>query len=468
MLGLLAASVALGALPSTAALQEQDATSAPVPFSLAELKTRTFRFFWECADAELGQVPDRVPSRPFSSIAATGFGLTASFVGVENEWVSRSDAAARVLLTLDALWSMPQGDAPQGVSGHRGFYYHFLTLDEGRRHGTVELSTIDTALLMAGVLAAGAYFDGDDPAEARIRALSESLYRRVEWDWALRDDGLVSMGWRPESGFLEARWTGYSEAMILLVLALGSPTHPIPAESWDRWCETYEWLDFHAPHVNFEPLFGHQYSHVFIDFRGIRDAYMRARSSDYFENSRVATLANRDHAIRNPRGFVGYGALQWGLTACDGPPYGTSAEHDGRTLDFLGYAARGASGQRVVDDGTLAPTAVGGSLPFLPDECLATLESLWTRYHEDLVGEYGFRDAFNLTVPGGWFDPEYLGIDQGPILLMAENHESGLVWDVMKRCPHAVRGLTRAGFRGGWIDGAHVASERGKDPAGGR
>ncbi|QDV05333.1 hypothetical protein Poly30_08300 [Planctomycetes bacterium Poly30] len=421
-------------------------------FTLAELKERTFDFFWDCAHPDTGQIPDRFPSKPFSSIAATGFGLSAYLVGIENGHVERTAAASRVLMTLDALWSYPQGDATTGVAGYRGFYYHFLTMGEGDRFKKVELSTIDTALLMTGVLAVGSYFDQDDLTECHIRTRARELYERVEWDWAMQADGLMSMGWLPEKGFIPARWEGYSEAMVLLILAMGSPTHPISDESWACWCKNYRWLDFYEPHLNFESLFGHQYSHMFIDFRGIQDEFMRERSSDYFENSRIATLANRDHAIRNPGGFVGYGEWQWGLTASDGPPYGTSTRLAGKKVEFKGYAARGASGLRIVDDGTLSPSAVAGSLPFLPELCESTLEHLWVEHHESLVGQYGFKDAFNLTVPGGWFDPEYLGIDQGLILLMAENRDSELLWSVMKRSDPIVHGLLRAGFSGGWLE----------------
>lgn len=421
-------------------------------FSVEEMKSRTFQFFWETADSVYYQIPDRYPSQPFSSIAATGFGLTACLVGIENGYVDREAASKRVEATLQALWEMPQHENAEVVSGYKGFYYHFLTIDKAERFKDVELSTIDTGLLMAGVLSVQSYFDGNNETETSIRALADQLYRRVEWDWAMQEDGFMSMGWRPERGFIEAKWSGYNEAMVLLIMAMGSPTHQIADSSWRKWCETYEWMDFYEPHLNFAPLFGHQYSHMYIDFRGIQDAYTKGKNTDYFQNSRIATLANQDYAIRNPNGFDGYSNRQWGLTACDGPGHGTSAMVNGQEVNFTGYMARGVSGQDLRDDGTLSPTAVGGSIPFLPDTCILTLEHLWNTYYDSLVGEYGFKDAFNLSYPGEWYDNEYLGIDQGPILIMAENHESELVWNLMKKNPYIIEGLRKAGFTGGWLE----------------
>ncbi|HUO85765.1 MAG TPA: glucoamylase family protein [Thermoanaerobaculia bacterium] len=435
---------------------------------LDDLQRRTFEFFWETAEPVNGLVPDRWPSSPFSSIAAVGFGLTAYPVGVERGWVSRQEARDRSLATLQFFAGAPRGPEPAGVSGDRGFYYHFLDLDTGLRHGTNELSTIDTALLMAGVLFAQSYFDRDDPAEAEIRALAETLYRRVEWPYFDRDDRGITMAWRPEPdrGFGPGRWRGYDESMILHVLALGSPTHPLGPEVWERYTSTYRWGDFYGQeHLQFAPLFGHQYSHVWIDLRGIQDAFMGAKGVDYFESSRRATLAQQAYAAANPGGWRGYGAEVWGLTACDGPIDATLVI-GGRERRFHTYWARGAALDDVRDDGTLAPTAAGGSIAFAPEVVIPALRAMRDRYGDHLYRRYGFVDAFNPTldepvatragavVPGvGWFDDEYLGIDQGPIVLMIENHRSGLVWETMKKSPHVVRGLCRAGFRGGWLAG---------------
>lgn len=436
---------------------------------LDDVATRTFRWFWETTNPSNGLVPDRAPDPPFSSIAAIGFGLTAYGIGAERGYVTRNDAAERTLTTLRFLWGLPQGEGPTGVAGHRGFYFHFLDMERGLRFRTTELSTIDTALLMAGVLFAQAYFDEENEREAAIRAYADSLYQRVEWPWFQRGKApLITMGWRPErGGFGEAAYEGLNEAMILYILALGSPTYPIDTDVWNAWTSTYKWGSFYGyDHVPFSPLFGHQYSHVWIDYRGIQDPYMKQRGIDYFENSRRATLSQRAYAIDNPRGFKDYGENIWGLTACDGPA-GTSRVVDGDTIVFHRYWARGASLIRIDDDGTIAPTAAGGSVPFAPVEAIDALMTMKDRYGPLVYNNYGFVDAFNPTftfsdeqlefgtvdAAHGWFDGQQLGIDQGPILTMIENHRTGLVWDAMKRNPYVVRGLCRAGFSDGWLDG---------------
>jgi hypothetical protein len=273
------------------------------------------------------------------------------------------------------------------------------------------------------------------------------------------------MGWKPEEGFLVSDWRGYDEAMILYVLALGSPTHAVEPAAWDEWTRTYEWQTFYGQtHVNFAPLFGHQYSHVWVDFRGIRDGYMRAHGIDYFENSRRATLAQRAYAVDNPQRWAGYGPNEWGLTASDGPRDGETTL-DGLSRKFFTYSARGAAGNEIRDDGTIAPTATGGSVPFAPEIAIPALIAMREKYGDRLFTKYGFLDAFNATfprtgltpqtgtiVPGiAWFDSDYLGIDQGPIIAMVENYRSGLVWRVMRTNPYIKTGLQRAGFTGGWL-----------------
>jgi hypothetical protein len=435
------------------------------PF-LDTVQTRTFRWFWEVTDARTGLTPDRWPTRTFSSVAAIGFALSAYIVGAERGYVTRAASAERVLTTLRFLYRLPQDSATTGVAGYRGFFYHFLDFDRGHRFQRVELSTIDTSLLLAGTLSCQQYFDRSDATETAIRAYADSIYRRVDWRWARNRPPAVSMGWHPERGFLDAQWIGYNEAMLLYVLAFGSPTYPIESEAWTAWTSRYHWASFYGqPHVNFAPLFGHQYSHVWIDFRGIQDAYMRGRGIDYFENSRRATLSQRAYAVHNPNGWVGYGSDVWGLTAVDGPK-DTTVVWGGRQRQFFTYRARGAATNEIVDDGTLAPTAAGGSVPFAPEIAIPALKHMRRRYESDLFTQYGFLDSFNPTyqfagrvqhgrvVPGrGWFDGDYLGIDQGPILLMIENYRTGLLWDLMKRNPYFVRGLCRAGFMGGWLEG---------------
>ncbi len=434
---------------------------------LDDLQERTFRFFWDLANPQNGLVPDRWPTPSFSSIAAVGFALTAYPIGAERGWITREQARDRVLTTLDFFLAAPHGPAPRGMTGHKGFYYHFLDMQSGHRFETVELSTIDTTLLVAGALFCQSYFDRDEPGEAAVREKAEALYRRIEWTWIQPRAPLVSMGWVPENGFHTYDWRGLNEAMILYVLALGSPTHPIEPAAWEEWARTYRWETFYGQeHVNFAPLFGHQFSHVWIDFRGIRDAYMRGRGIDYFENSRRATLAQRAYAIANPGGFRAYGENVWGLTACDGPLDGELTIDD-RKIRFMTYAARGAAHGEIRDDGTVAPTAAASSLPFAPEVVLPALAEMHRRWGEHLFLEYGFLDSFNPTlargiktqhgrvVPGvGWFDGDYLGLDQGPIVAMIENHRSDLVWKTMRRNPHIVRGLRRAGFTGGWLEEA--------------
>ena len=433
---------------------------------LDTLQQRTFQWFWDTTDPRTGLTPDRWPARTFSSVAAIGFALTAYPIGAERGYVARSAAAERTLSTLRYLWQLPQGETATGVAGYKGFFYHFLDYDRGLRFEKVELSTIDTSLLLAGALFCQSYFTGAAPAEVSIRAYADSLYRRVEWTWPRNRAPAINMGWKPEEGMLPFDWRGYNEAMIVYLLALGSPTHAIEPAAWDEWTKTYHWRDFYGQqHVNFAPLFGHQYSHVWVDFRGIRDAHSRGRGIDYFENSRRATFAQRAYAIDNPFKWVGYGPNEWGLTASDGPRDGPITV-EGIPRVFFTYAARGAAWGEISDDGTIAPTAVGGSVPFAPEITIPTLIAMREKYGDRLFTKYGFLDAFNATfprtnltpqtgtvVPGvAWFDTDYLGIDQGPIIAMIENHRTGLIWRVMRTNPYVKTGLKRAGFTGGWLD----------------
>ncbi len=444
-----------------------DPTSPRVQAFLDTLEQRTFAFFWERTDPQTGLTPDRWPTPSFSSIAAVGFALTAYPVGVERGYIARADGAARTLATLRWFWQAPQGPGATGVTGYKGFFYHFLAMPGGARYQPVELSTIDTALLLGGVLFCREYFNGADTTETAIRATADSLYDRVDWRWAVHNAPLVSMGWTPENGWIPADWHGFNEAMLIYVLALGSPTHPIDSTAWAAWAATYQWGTYYGqPQIGFAPLFGHQYSHLWIDFRGIQDDFTRAHGLDYFENSRRATLAQRSYAIANPARWTGYDGDVWGLTACDGPVDATLTVN-GTPRQFFTYAARGASFNEVRDDGTIAPTAAGGSIPFAPEIAIPALVTMRERYGDALFGQYGFLDAFNpafqlagkatqgQVVPGkGWFDTDYLGIDEGPILGMLANYRSDLVWSYMRKSPYVIRGLRRAGFRGAWLDQA--------------
>ena len=455
------------AAPADTPVDAPVAAPVPLPPLFDDLERRTFDYFRETTNPRNGLVPDRFPTPSFASIAAVGFGLTAYGVGVENGWITRDEGIARTLATLRFFDTAPQGPAARGTSGHHGFFYHFLDMETGERFGTTELSTVDTTLLLGGVLFAQSYYDRDDPREAEIRTLAERIYGRVDWPSMQVRGELVSMGWHPESGHIAYDWVGYNEAMLVYLLALGSPTHPVASTAWDAWTRTYDeaWGEYRGrEHLGFAPLFGHQYSHVWVDFRGIRDAYMRGRGIDYFENSRRAALSQRDYAIANPMGWKGYGADVWGLTASDGPA-DVVREVDGVAREFKSYTARGAGARHAFDDGTIVPTAALGSLPCAPAAGVAAAAARRARYPH-AYGRYGFLDAFNPTfdfadvplkhgrlVPGaGWVDTDWLGIDQGPIVLMIANHRNGFVWDVMKRNPHLRRGLRRAGFEGGWLD----------------
>jgi len=436
-----------------------------------ELQKRTFDWFVHVTDRERGLTPDRWPTKSFSSVAAIGFALTCWPVGVERGWMTRDEARTRTLNTVRFFHDAPQGPEARGVTGHKGFFYHFLDMETGHRFGTTELSTVDTTLLMGGMLFAARWFDADHPEEAEIRRLTQAIYERIEWDWAVVRPNRISMGWHPETGFIPHDWNVYNEGMLVLLLAIGSPTHPVPAAVWEEWCSVYDrsWTDEHGPlHLHFAPMFGHQYSHMYVDFRGIQDPWLRATSQrlgrrfDYFVNSQLAVEAQRTHAVRNPGGWTGYDDQVWGLTACDGP--GDFRQTiAGRERKFFSYSARGP-GER--DDGTIAPTAALASFPFAPDAVTACLKAMKARYGQGIYTEFGFLDSFNPTLterpgrllhgrilPGiGWVDNDYLGIDQGPIVVMIENHRSDLVWSRMRGEPNLLRGLQRAGFTGGWMD----------------
>lgn len=464
LIGIAAGCGGSGGPPSEAA------APAAVPsfeLQLGDLEERTFRFFWDLANPVNGLVPDRHPTPSFSSIAAVGFGLTAYPIGVERGYITREQARERVLVTLRFFRDAPQGSQARGVTGHQGFFYHFLDMQSGLRFEEVELSTIDTTLLLGGVLFCQSYFDEDDPAEAEIRALAEEIYRRVNWRWAQARPPVISMGWHPESGFLEAEWYGYNEAMLLYVLALASPTYPVEPDVWTAWTSTYgeDWGTLYGQeHLTFAPLFGHHYSHAWIDFRGIRDEYMRSRNLDYFENTRRATYAQRAYAAANPLRWKGYSESVWGLTACDGPVE-AGLVYAGERRQFRSYSARGVGKRYIFDDGTIAPSAAAGSLPFAPEIAWPALREIHRLYGEHVYSTYGFLGSFNpsfefdvrLThgrrIPGvGWIAGDWLGIDQGIILLMLENYRSEFIWRVMRDNPHIRRGLQRAGFTGGWLD----------------
>jgi hypothetical protein len=421
---------------------------------LEHLQRQTYEYFSTETCAANGLVRDKTEPGSPASIAVVGFALTSYPVAVERGFLARASAATATLATLRFFERSPQGEEPD-ATGYRGFFYHFLDMRTGRRAWKCELSTIDTAIFIAGALAASAYFDRDTEAEAEIRELASTLYERIDWVWAQDGGATLTHGWRPETGFIPYRWVGYSEALILYALGLGSPTHPLPEESFTAWTRTYDWREIYGKECLYAgPLFIHQFSHIWIDFRAIQDPFMLAHGIDYFENSRRATYIQQEYAVRNPLGFAHYGERLWGFTASDGPgPSVVSVGGVDRT--FWGYLARGAPFGP--DDGTISPWAVVASLPFAPEIVLPTIRHAIEKLELKELETRGFDASFNGTHPPtadnphGWVSPWRFGINEGPTVLMIENFRSELVWRLMKKSPSLVRGLRRAGFRGGWL-----------------
>lgn len=421
--------------------------------ALVKLQRDTFSYFKKETNLRNGMVPDNTRKGSHASIAAIGLGLAAYPVGVEQNFISREEAVDIVLTTLRFFWNSPQGTEPD-ATGYKGFYYHFLHMDTGRRAWNCELSTIDSTILIAGALAAATYFDQDTEHEHEIRKLADELYRRIDWRWAISDNGKVLMAWMPECGFQPWCWEGYNEAIILHVLGLASPTHPLPPETYRAFTATYQWKEIYGQESLYAgPLFIHQLSHLWIDFRGIRDEFMRGKGIDYFENSRRATYMQKEYAIHNPNQFSGYGENAWGITASDGPGPAVLT-HDGIERRFFDYEARGAPFGP--DDGTLAPWAAVSSLPFAPEIVLPALQHFNDAYPE-MTSKYGFKCSFNPTFideeqsEKGWISKGYYGLDQGPVVLMIENYRTGFFWELMKKCPYITEGLRRAGFNGAWL-----------------
>ncbi|MHC1706420.1 MAG: glucoamylase family protein [Bacteroidales bacterium] len=427
---------------------------------LDDVHYRSFNYFLQLSDSITGLVPQRFPENSCSDIAATGFGLTALIVGVENSYITRDEAVARVLKVLKLIGSLPASSKTNSSGSYKGFFYEQLDMRTGLRCEDAQISTLAQAILMGGVLCCMTYFDKEDPGEQEIRKLADKLYRQVNWKWMLNKHETPCKGWAPEIGFHADHWYGYNESMLIMILALGSPTHRIPQNSWKAWTSNYNWGMFEGlEYLNCMPLSGHQYSHAFIDFRGIKDNFMKQRGIDYFENSRRATMAQRNYCISNPSRFRDYSSDTWGLTTCEGPRSGKRPWRVSEEL-FKGHTTRGVASDLIVDDGTIAPAGAGGSIPFLPEECLSALENMYKKYGSSLYGEFGFRNAFNPTFRSGnehtegWFSKNNYGVDEGLILLMLENYKTGLIWNIMKKNPYIIEGLINAGFRGGWLRNA--------------
>ncbi len=421
--------------------------SAEDEMMLDSIQHKTFLFFLHEHHKTKGLVKDRAAAWAPASIAATGFGLPSFAIGAERNWISRKDAAQITLIILRFFANSNQS-ADTNATGYKGFYYHFIGLETGTRTWHCELSSIDTGILMMGIIFARNYYHENNATETEIRNLAAFLLGRLEWDFFLMNttdkfNKTLSMGFTPEQGIHDFGWAGYSEGLFLYILAAGTGMENVE-ESYEAWLKTYKWQTPYEglSHVAFPPLFGHQFSHSFIDFRGLGDKYMKTKGIDYFENSRRATYVQRQYAIDNPKGWVGYDSLCWGITASDGP----SSKYNFDDKEFLAYAGRGTSGPdyNYFDDGTIAPYGAFSSLPFAPEIVLPTVKSLNTKYAQQLWGKYGYYDSFNLTA--GWFDHDFIGIDQGPMLMMIENFRTGFVWNYVMKDPIIQSGLNKLGY----------------------
>lgn len=397
--------------------------SAPSPFSqqdtdlLQQLEAANFRYFWEQANPETGIVRDRCNVRnpdksDLGSIAATGFGLTAICIGEKRGFISRAEARERVLNTLRFHW--------RKLPNHRGFFYHWANINTGERLWDSEVSSIDTAILLCGMLTCREYFE-----HSEISALALDIFNRVDWTWLSEDTSILPHGWRPESGFLQYRWDNYSEMMMMYLLGLGSETHPLPTASWDAWQRTPFEYDGIRYIGSFAPLFVHQYSQAWFDFRGKRDKY-----TDYFRNSVIATDVHRRFCIDLATQFPDYSDDLWGITASD---------------SSQGYVVWGGPPLTGPIDGTVVPCAAGGSLPFLEGPAMRVLRTIKDRYGNGAWCQYGFVDAFNPLA--NWYDHDVIGIDTGITMVMVENARTGFIWDVFMKNPEALRGMQRAGFQ---------------------
>ena len=385
---------------------------------LDDLERQGCLFFWEQASAKTGQILDRARNdltgeldpRRQASIASTGFGLSALCIADRRGYLPHAQIVERVQSTLEwHLNSLPE---------LHGFFYHFADIETGERYQGTELSSIDTSLLLCGVLTARAYFE-----DAQIQSLAQQIYERVDWPWMLNGGKTFSMGWKPETEFLHSRWKSYCELMMLYLLAIGSPTHAIAPEYWNNFSRPVIHYNGYNYISGNDPLFTHQYSHAWYDFRGKRDAY-----ADYFANSVIATRAHKAFCLARPKW---YSEDYWGITASD---------------SVHGYTAWGGPPAQGRLDGTVVPSAAAGSLAFLPAECLSVLRAMRSKWGKQAWGRYGFVDAFHPAA--NWYDPDVLGIDQGISVLMAENLRSGLVWSTFMHNPESVSAMQRAGFHG--------------------
>jgi hypothetical protein len=424
---------------------------------LENLQRETFDFFIDQVSEETGLTVDSTEPKAPSSITAVGMALTSYIVAVERKFLPRSEAIRRTLKVLRFFSTSTQNASP-AATGYKGFYYHFLDMKTGLRTWESELSTIDTAFFIAGCLTVAQYFSGSSPEEIEIRSLADLLYRRVDWKWALNGGTSLTHGWKPESGFIPCRWdNNLSEAILLYVLAMGSPTFPISPKGYLDWTTTFEVKTFYdIKYIFAGPLFIHQLPHMWLDFKGIQDDASRKVGFDYFENSRRATLIQQKYAISNPLEFDHYGSNCWGFTASDGPGNVIIKVGHRPPRTFYDYIARGAPGGP--DDGTVSPWAVVAALPFAPEIVIDTIRHAIERLEVKNRRLYGFDASFNFSYPTngtnsrGWVSPWRFGLNQGPIVVMIENYFSQLVWKTFADCPYVIKGLKLANFKGGWLD----------------
>jgi hypothetical protein len=422
---------------------------------LEHLKCKSFDYFRHEWNPENGLIADKNQPGAPASIAVLGLGITAYTIAAERGLLSRDEAVARTLTALRFLQSSKQGDEVD-ATGYKGFYYHFLDMKTGKRVWHSELSTVDTAILMAGVLMALSYFTADSADEKEIREVADFLYLRVDWRWALNGKATISHGWTPEKGFISYRWNrNYSEAMILYVLALGSTSHAIDAKGYQQWTSTFELLKIYETEcLHAGPMFVHQMAHLWIDFRGIQDQFNQKAGFDYFENSRRATYIQRQYGIENPNGYAHYSQYCWGLTASDGPGPAVRTIKGVRRV-FYNYLARGVP--LGPDDGTISPWAVAASLPFAPEIVIETIGHMIQKLGEKGLCQYGFNASYNPTFPqshekyDGWVSPWIFGLNQGPTVIMIENYQTEFIWKIMSKCTYLIAGLKAAGFEGGWL-----------------
>ena len=390
------------------------------------LGKKTFLFFKENTDDHGFTIESSGWS--IGSIASSGFYLTSIPIAVERGWISNEEGYHRAMTTLNSYYDDPNDPNDFYVESEHGFFPHWFDQKTGKWNRVDCYSSIDTSILISGMLTVGQYFAGTE-----VENVSEKLYENIDWAWMLNENDTLSMGWRPDSGFLPIRWTGYNEGMLAVLLAMGSPTNPISEKCWDAWARTYENVNYTHGNQSFEfveststSLFTYQYPQIWFNLSGKRDRM----GIDYFQNSVNATLENRAYCVENPKKHQGYGPNIWGSTACECP------------LHSSNY---GAHGPRQSDDGTIAPSGVGGSILFTPNESIQALLYMNETYGEKLRGKYGFKDAYNPSVD--WFSPNYIGIDEGAMLTMMENYRSGLVQRLFMQNEYAKTAMQKAGFK---------------------